>query len=166
VLLGYHIPKVSGVALPLDLISRLRAAFPDQFLGLKDSSGDPQFGAELCARFGAEALILTGNDKLLSQNLASGGAGCITAAANLLSPDLRAVWDAHLSGSTDLLAQARLDTSRSLLEHHQPFPPTLKALISRWYDFPEWAVRPPLNPSPQVDISTLVAELAEAGAAG
>ena len=41
-LLGYHIPAISGVPLSIDLLSRLKDAFPDQFAGIKDSSGDPE----------------------------------------------------------------------------------------------------------------------------
>ncbi|MGD9830685.1 MAG: dihydrodipicolinate synthase family protein, partial [Hyphomicrobiaceae bacterium] len=36
----YHIPPVAQVGIPLPLIARLRAAFPDTVVGLKDSSGD------------------------------------------------------------------------------------------------------------------------------
>ena len=36
----YHIPQVSGVGLSIDLVKRLRAAYPDVIVGIKDSSGD------------------------------------------------------------------------------------------------------------------------------
>jgi hypothetical protein len=42
-LLAYHIPPVSGVPISLDLLARLKDAFPDRFAGLKDSSGEPEF---------------------------------------------------------------------------------------------------------------------------
>ena len=36
----YHIPQVSGVGLSIELVTRLRAAYPDVIVGIKDSSGD------------------------------------------------------------------------------------------------------------------------------
>jgi len=36
----YHIPQVSGVGIPVEVVQRLREAFPDQIVGIKDSSGD------------------------------------------------------------------------------------------------------------------------------
>ncbi|MEC8806649.1 MAG: dihydrodipicolinate synthase family protein, partial [Pseudomonadota bacterium] len=36
----YHIPQVSGVGLSIELVTRLRAAYPDIIVGIKDSSGD------------------------------------------------------------------------------------------------------------------------------
>ena len=36
----YHIPQVSGVGLSVELVTRLRAAYPDIIVGIKDSSGD------------------------------------------------------------------------------------------------------------------------------
>src|SRR6185503_1091134 len=37
-LLGYHIPKVAGIGFSIDLLARLKDAFPTQFAGIKDSS--------------------------------------------------------------------------------------------------------------------------------
>ena len=35
----YHIPQVAGVGIPVDVVRRLREAFPQQIVGIKDSSG-------------------------------------------------------------------------------------------------------------------------------
>ncbi|MCU0489023.1 MAG: dihydrodipicolinate synthase family protein [Anaerolineales bacterium] len=147
---GYHFPGVSGVALSLDLLARLKDRFPGSFAGLKDSSGDPEFAAQLGQRFGSDLLAFTGSDRLFSQALTARAAGCITALANLYSPDSRQVWDAFQSGdqTTQDAAQARLTTARLVLERHQPFPPTLKALLAARFGFPNWPVRPPLLPLP------------------
>jgi dihydrodipicolinate synthase/N-acetylneuraminate lyase len=76
-------------------------------------------------------------------------AGCITAPANLLSPDLRQVWDAMNDGKDSAEAQARVKRQRDILARYPPFPPTLKALLHREHGLPRWSVRPPLEALPQ-----------------
>ena len=60
-LLGYHFPGMTGVPLSLDLLARLKAAYPEEFAGIKDSSGDRQHAIALGARFGHDLLVLNGN---------------------------------------------------------------------------------------------------------
>jgi len=144
-LLGYHIPQVSGVGLSLDLLARLRDAFPN-FVGLKDSTGNPDYAAALGARFGDDLLVLSGNDRLLTHALAHHAGGAITALANLASPWLREIWDAHQQGNPAPDAQATLNRGRDALEAFPPFGPTIKALLHTLHGFPQWGVRPPLAP--------------------
>lgn len=142
----YHIPAMTGVSLSLDLLERLQDVFPETFLGLKDSSGDPDFARALGDRFGDSLLILTGNDRLLSLALNAGASGCITALANLSSPDARLVWDAHTRGVADPDAQTRLNVARSILDSYPPAASFLKALLASAHGMPSWSVRPPLLP--------------------
>ena len=72
-------------------------------------------------------------------------AGCITAPANILSPDLRAVWDLMREGRDTSQAQARVTQQREILDKYPPFPPTLKAMLHRLYGLPRWSVKPPLE---------------------
>jgi 4-hydroxy-tetrahydrodipicolinate synthase len=158
-LFGYHFPGVSGGGLSLDLLSRLKDAYPEQFAGIKDSSGDPEHAAQLGLRFRQDFLVLTGSDRLFSHALQHGAGGCITALANLFSPDLRQVWDAYWAGQPDPAAQARLDAGRAITDRFPPAPPLLKALLARRHAFPRWAVRPPLLPlSPETEAQVLAAE--------
>jgi 4-hydroxy-tetrahydrodipicolinate synthase len=147
-LLGYHIPSLTGVPLSLDLLARLKDAFPDRFAGIKDSSADPDHARSLGRRFGTDLRVFSGTDSLFSLALEQGAAGCITAPANLISPDLRRVWDAFQAGSADPAAQARLTTVREVMGRLPPNPPLYKALLSRLYPFAHWPVRPPLLPMP------------------
>jgi 4-hydroxy-tetrahydrodipicolinate synthase len=147
-LLGYHIPGISGVPLSLDLLAKLRTAFPGRFAGIKDSSADRGWAQALGARFGAKLFVLNGTDSLLDDALDAGAAGCITAAANLISPDLRAVWDAHRAGGDRLEPMARVRAARGALERHS-LPAIVKALLARLFHFPRWPVRLPLRPASQ-----------------
>lgn len=143
-LLGYHFPSITGVPLSIDLLARLKDRFPDQFAGLKDSSGSLEHAQQLGQRFGQDILTMVGNDRILSPALVAHASGCITAMANLCSPYLRRVWDAHQNGASDAEAQSKLDLGRSILDRYPPAPPVIKALISRKHNFPRWSVRPPL----------------------
>lgn len=152
-LLGYHFPNVAGIGFSLDLLARLQDAFPRQFAGLKDSSHDEGFARALGERFGSSLAVFSGTDSEFSLALQNHAAGCITAPANLISPDLRRVYEAHVSRSDPLPAQARVTSQRKALEKFPPFPPLLKALLSRQHHLPRWPVRPPLvEVSPEVEI--------------
>lgn len=162
---GYHFPGVSGVALSLELIERLQAAFPNRFAGIKDSGGDPAFAEQIGRCFGRQLVVLTGNDRLFSYALANQASGCITAMANLYSPDLRQAWQYYKSGESAALeqTQARLSAVRAVMERYPPFPPLLKALFARQYSFPRWSVRPPLLPLPEDQALQVIHDLESIG---
>jgi len=84
-------------------------------------------------------------------------AGCITAAANLISPDLREVWNLMQEEKDASGAQTRVTKQRHVLEKYPPFPATLKALLHRMYELPLWSVKPPLE-----DMSEELVEIVEA----
>ena len=151
-LIGYHFPNVAGIGLSIDLLARLKDAFPTQFAGIKDSSHDADLARALGAKFGHDLVALTGTDTYLKLAMENQAAGCITAPANILSPDLREVWDGMRAGKDISEAQSRVDHQRHLLEKYPPFPPTLKALMHRLHGFPRWSVKPPLESiSPELE---------------
>ncbi|MBK9924598.1 MAG: dihydrodipicolinate synthase family protein [Anaerolineales bacterium] len=156
-LLGYHFPNVAGIGLSVELLSRLKDAFPVQFAGIKDSSHDDTLAKTLGEKFGSDLVVLTGTDSYLQLAMQNKAAGCITAAANLISPDLREVWNLMQEGKDATEAQARVTNQRHILEKYQPFPPVLKALLHRMYELPSWSVKPPLE-----NISEELAQIIEA----
>lgn len=159
-LLGYHIPGVAGIGFSLDLLARLKDAHPQKFAGLKDSSHDKDFLQALGQRFGSDLLVLNGTDSYLSRAMDAHAGGAITAPANLISPGLRAVWDAYQNGTDPSPAQARVTKARETLEKYMPFPPMLKALAARLHGFPRWPVRPPLVEFDEETVEQAVKELA------
>lgn len=144
-LLGYHFPNVAGIGFSLELLARLKDAFPNQFAGIKDSSHEAEFARSLGEKFGSDLVALTGTDSYLQFAMQNKAAGCITAPANLISPGLREVWNLMNEGKDATNAQARVEEQRDILEKYPPFPPTLKALLHRLHGFPRWAVKPPLE---------------------
>lgn len=155
-LLGYNIPPVTGIGFSLDLLARLKDAFPRQFAGIKDSSHDADFARALGQRFGSDLLVLSGTDSYLQLAMQNGAQGCITAPASLISPDLRLIWDGFLRGDDVTALQESVAAQRHVLEAYPPFPPLLKALVHRVHGLPRWAVRPPLEPlSPELEEKAL-----------
>jgi 4-hydroxy-tetrahydrodipicolinate synthase len=144
-LLGYHFPSVAGIGFSIELLARLKDAFPIQFAGIKDSSHDPDLASTLGEKFGSDLVALTGTDSYLQLAMQNKAAGCITAAANIISPDLREVWDLIQEGKDASEAQARVTIQRDILDKYPPFPATLKALLHRLHGLPRWFVRPPLE---------------------
>lgn len=144
--IGYHIPPLIGIGFSLELLARLKDAFPVQFAGIKDSSHDPEFARAVGEKFGSDLVALTGTDSYLKLAMENHAAGCITAPANIISPNLREVWDLMLDEKDATEAQERVTEKRHVLEKYPPFPPTLKALLHRMHDLPRWAVKPPLVP--------------------
>jgi len=144
-ILGYHFPSVVGIGFSIELLARLKDAFPTQFAGIKDSSHDADLARDLGAKFGSDLVALTGTDSYLQMAMDNKAAGCITAPANLISPDLREVWDLISEGKDVSEAQERVNKRRHILEKYPPFPPTLKALLHRLHGLPRWSVKPPLE---------------------
>jgi 4-hydroxy-tetrahydrodipicolinate synthase len=143
--IGYHFPNVAGIGFSIELLSRLKDAFPSQFAGIKDSSHDADLARNLGERFGSDLVALTGTDTYLKMAMENKAAGCITAPANIISPELREVWDLMNEGKDSTEAQRRVTEKRQILEKYPPFPPTLKALLHRLHGLPRWGVKPPLE---------------------
>jgi 4-hydroxy-tetrahydrodipicolinate synthase len=162
-LLGYHFPGAAGIGFSIPLLSRLKDAFPAQFAGIKDSSHDAELAHNLGDLFGDELLVLNGTDSYVQLAMENHAGGCITAPANLISPDLRAVYEAFAQGGDPSTAQKAVTDQRQILEKYPPFPPALKALVSRLHGLPRWTVRPPLEPMNDAALESALSELAGAG---
>ncbi len=144
-LLGYHFPSVAGIGFSIDLLARLKEAFPIQFAGIKDSSNDSDLARTLGEKFGSDLVVLTGTDSYLQFAMQNKAAGCITAPANLISPDLREIWDLMREGKDASEAQEYVKKQRDILAKYPPYPPALKALLHRLHGLPRWSVKPPLE---------------------
>jgi len=91
----YHFPDMSAVPIPFNVIRRLQQNFSEQLAGLKDSAGDFEYSRKLIDEFPTLA-IFTGDDDLLLANLRAGGAGSITAGANLAVRELAYIRNHYL----------------------------------------------------------------------
>ncbi len=157
-LFGYHIPSAAGIGFSIELLSRLKDSFQFQFAGIKDSSHDEDFARALGKKFGADLTVFNGTDSDFTLALQNHAAGCITALANIISPDLREIYDAFINGKDTSSLQKKVSEQRHMLEEYQPFPPLLKAMLVRLYNQPRWLVRPPLVEMPQEKEMQVVSE--------
>jgi 4-hydroxy-tetrahydrodipicolinate synthase len=155
----YHIPPVSQVPIPLPVIERLRRAYPQTIAGIKDSSGDWNHTQSLIDAFGGDDfLVFSGSETFLLDNLRHGGAGCISATANVNPAAIRALFDRWRDADADA-RQQRLDAVRGAFQR-RPMIAAMKAAIAHWGDDPVWGtVRPPLVELPAAEVKALVAEL-------
>lgn len=159
-LLGYHFPRVAGIGFSIELLARLKDAFPTQFAGIKDSSHDANLTRNLGEKFGYDLVVLTGTDSYVQLAMENKAAGCITAPANIISPELRKVWDLMREGNDASAAQAYVTELREILDKYPPFPPTLKAMLHRLHGLPRWHVKPPLVDITEAMEDQLAIELA------
>lgn len=141
----YHIPQVAGVGLPVALVRRLREAFPDQIVGIKDSSGDWENSKALMAIEGL--VVYPATESVLLEGLALGSAGCISATANLNSAAIARVLALHDAGDATgaAAAYAAVKAFRTILQEAGPIP-AQKRLLAMSSGDPRWAtLRPPLT---------------------
>lgn len=160
-LLGYHIPQMSGVALPAETLQTLRARYPRQFYGIKDSQDDLPHTLGLLAQM-PDLGIFAGSDSTMAGTLAGGSAGAITALSNVTAPLNRALWDAHHAGEAATVAavQAKLIHARQVVKGLSG-PGLMKAALAELFGFPLWPVRPPLEPIEASQRAAALAGLAE-----
>jgi 4-hydroxy-tetrahydrodipicolinate synthase len=139
----YHFPQQAVVGFSVALIARLLAAFPGVIKGIKDSSGDYANTKSYADNFAAGGFeVYAGDDSLLLSMLQVGGAGCITAAANvncMIGAEVYANWKQPQGA----VAQATLTATRKAVTS-VPLIPGLKSLVARLSGDPGWnVIRPP-----------------------
>ncbi|MEP6943717.1 MAG: dihydrodipicolinate synthase family protein [Betaproteobacteria bacterium] len=140
----YHIPPMAGVGFSFPVIERLLKAFPGIVVGLKDSSGDWKNTEVLLKSFpGFE--VFPGSETYLLEALRLGGAGCISATANVNVAAMRRLIDTwQLPDSGADAQQAKLSAVRAAIQKY-PLVSANKAILAQALDHPGWSVvRPPL----------------------
>ena len=141
----YHIPQVSGVGLSIDLVTRLRAAYPDVIVGIKDSSGDWDNTRRLLAIDGL--IVYPGAELPVIDAIRLGGPGCISATANLNGGDIANVIALCHTGKWDEaeVAHKAVKEVRLLFQDYAPIP-AQKALLARRTGDARWNnLRPPFR---------------------
>jgi 4-hydroxy-tetrahydrodipicolinate synthase len=140
----YHIPPVAQVPISLALIERLLARYPRAIAGIKDSSGDFANTRAVLERFAPAGFdVFCGSESFLLATLRDGGAGCISATANV-NPAAIARLAREWQQAGAEAQQAALDHVRAVFQR-LPMIPALKAAIAHFADDEAWTtVRPPL----------------------
>lgn len=137
----YHIPQMTGVPVTLTLIEALMAKFPGIFVGLKDSSGNWENTHSVIKAF-PELDVYSASEALIPQNVAAGGAGCISASANVNARNIKALM-AALGTEKEAAIAAGVTEVRKIFEG-LPLIPAIKAAAAVRHNDPNYAiVRPP-----------------------
>jgi 4-hydroxy-tetrahydrodipicolinate synthase len=158
----YHIPPVSQVGISLDLIERLVRTYPDTVVGVKDSSGDWDNTNAMLQRRWDDFRVFAGAETFLLQNMREGGAGCISATANINPAAIDNLYQEWQSAEAESL-QRELDEIRETAMAY-PMIPALKATVAHFSDDAQWrTVRPPLVALADDQCSALVTSLLKKG---
>jgi 4-hydroxy-tetrahydrodipicolinate synthase len=153
----YNFPQLTGINFSVELIQRLRAAYPGVVIGIKDSSGDFDYAktvASACPGFAVfpstEAWLLSGR--------AQGFVGCISATANVTSAVAGRVWH----GSADAQAPAWQQQIADIRARIAAFPliPAVKLVLSQLHQSTVWEkLLPPHLPLSPQQAQKLLAEV-------
>ena len=181
----YHIPPVAVVGITTGLVERLLKSYPNAIAGMKDSSGDWTNTKTFLDAFGVRAGravspdarsssdpatdtqttfdVFVGSESFLLANMRNGGAGTISATANVNPAaihKLYAQWEN--AGADD--QQAKLNVVRDVFGRKYPMISALKQAIAIYANDPAWrTVRPPLVELTAEQAKTLAAELKTIG---
>ena len=140
----YHIPPVAQVPITLSLIERLLKEYPGTIAGAKDSSGDWSNTKAMLDEFQPQGFdVFPGSESFLLAALREGGAGCISATANV-NPGPIAKLAASWQGDDADVQQDGLNTTRNIFQTYVMIP-ALKAAVAHYGKDAEWnRLRPPL----------------------
>jgi len=139
----YHIPPIAHVGIPPHLVERLVTQYPETVVGVKDSSGDWDNTDSLLQLGLDDFRVFAGSETFLLQNMRGGGAGCISATANINPAAIHELYENWQSEKAETM-QAELDAVRSTVEKY-PMIPALKSVIGNLRGEAQWeTVRPPL----------------------
>ena len=159
----YHIPPIAIVGITPGLVERLLKAYPTAIAGMKDSSGDWNNTKRFLDAFAdtthpsrTQFDVFVGNESFLLANMRNGGAGTISATANVNSAAIYELYQKccgvrrgespGITKDFDAL-QTRLNVVREVFCSGK-FPSMIAALkqaIALYANDPEWVrLRPPL----------------------
>jgi len=158
----YHIPPVAQVGFSIDLIERLVTDFPDTVVGIKDSSGNWDNTKAMLDRRWDDFRIFVGSESFLLANMRHGGAGCISATANINPAAIDYLYQTWQDRDADAQQAALNDIRDTTLSY--PMIPALKATVAEYSGDDAWrAVRPPLVKLPRAQSALLAAALRQQG---
>ena len=159
----YHIPPVANVAITYTLIERLLKEYPGTIAGIKDSSGDWDNTNGMLEQFQPEGFdVFAGSESFLLATLRAGGAGCISATANVNPAAINQLFETYQNEDADQ-QQGQLDAVRDQYKHYVMIS-ALKATIAHHRNDEAWMrVRAPLTEVTEDQSNKLVKDLADVG---
>ena len=143
----YNIPQHSGVTINFHIIENLLKLYPNNVVGLKDSTGDLD-GMLKTIKYFNELAVFCGNGALALHTSRRGGAGAITGDANITGKLLSYIIhnfknEKQIENFTEI--QSLIEKIRNVLASHEQVS-LLKAYYSVADNIPLWNnIMPPLK---------------------
>lgn len=155
----YHIPPVAVVGITPKLVERLLKAYPTAIAGMKDSSGDWNNTKTFLDAFAKQGFdVFAGSESFLLANMRNGGAGCISATANVNPAAIDKLYREWKNPDADAQQEA-LNAVRKTVGQYVMIP-ALKQVIAHYANDPDWVtVRPPLVQLTRAQAATVIAGL-------
>jgi len=149
----YHFPQTVGVSISAALARKIKTKHTSTIVGYKDSSGDWQNSlgvVQACP----DLDVFVGTEARLVALAEAGGAGCISATANV-QPDLIRALLNDIGRPEAAQRQQVVAAVRGALEK-VPLVSGVKALLAQIHGAPQWSrPRPPLMPLNDEQSATL-----------
>ncbi|MEL6255887.1 MAG: dihydrodipicolinate synthase family protein [Bacteroidota bacterium] len=150
----YHIPQMSGVSFSIELTKELASLYPNNIVGMKDSSGNWEHMSGIVKELPGFQMF-AGTEKFLLDILEAGGVGCISATANATSARAQEVYQAFIDGKDAASLQEALTEVRKSFEGFV-FVSALKAKFADWQVNTNWEyMRAPNVPLSREDKESL-----------
>ena len=156
----YHIPPVAVVGITPKLVERLMKKYPTAIAGMKDSSGDWKNTKVFLDNFAKSGFdMFVGSESFLLANMQNGGAGCISATANVNPAAIDKLYREWQNPDAEAQQKA-LDVARNTFGKKYLMIAALKAGIAHYSGDAQWAtVRPPLLELTKEEMASLTTEL-------
>jgi len=156
----YNFPQLSGYNFSIKILQELKLRFGDIAAGIKDSSGDWNNMLGVVQNV-PDLMVYTGTETLLLDILREGGAGSITATANLIAPECQHVFQAWKNGRSEAADQAQkhLTALRIAFESYS-FVSEMKSLLAAQTNSEEWNhMLPPFAQLPDEQVEELTEQI-------
>ena len=156
----YNFPQLSGYNFSIKILQELKLRFGDIAAGIKDSSGDWNNMLDMVQNV-PDLMVYTGTETLLLDILRKGGAGSITATANLIAPECQHVFQAWKNGPSEAADQAQkhLTALRIAFESYS-FVSEMKSLLAAQTNSEEWNhMLPPFAQLPDEQVEELTEQI-------
>jgi len=156
----YNFPQLSGYNFSIKILQELKLRFGDIAAGIKDSSGDWNNMLDMVQNV-PDLMVYTGTETLLLDILRKGGAGSITATANLIAPECQHVFQAWKNGPSEAADQAQKHlTALRIAFKSYSFVSELKSLLAAQTNSGEWNhMLPPFAQLPDEQVEELTEQI-------
>tara|TARA_B110000008_G_scaffold276148_1_gene314931 strand:+ start:594 stop:1460 length:867 start_codon:yes stop_codon:yes gene_type:complete len=154
----YNYPQMTGIFIPLEVISELVKFAPERFSGIKDSSGDLNYCRAIATTNDAIG-VFPSSESALVNAFKDGFSGCISATVNVTASLAGKIWAQKEAPPPDLCADVlRL---RDILVGPNLIANVKSLIADRTKDTRWLETLPPIQPHKETNISKLKIALGE-----